>query len=115
MSVSFNGFKESMATFLAASGLTAGMPVKISASDTVDACAAGDSFCGVANQVEGGYASVQMSGFVTLGYTGTTAPAAGYNLLAGDGSGGVKVVTEGGRSMLVVRVDTAGKTAGVML
>ena len=115
MTVAFNGFKESLATFLAASGLTAGVPVKISANDTVDACAAGDSFSGVANQVGGGYASVQMSGFATLGYTGTTAPSAGYNLLAGDGSGGVKVVTTGGRSMLVIHVDTGAKTVGVML
>ena len=116
MSVAFNGFKESLATFLAASGVTsAGVPVKISANDTVDACAAGDSFCGAANQVSGGYATVQMSGFATLGYTGTTAPTVGYNLLAGDGSGGVKVVTTGGRSMLVIRVDTTAKTVGVML
>ncbi len=115
MSVAFNGFNESIATFIAASGLTAGAPVKISANDTTALCAAGDSFCGVANTVGGGYASVQMGGFATLGYTGTTAPAVGYNLLAGDGSGGVKVVTEGGRNMLVIRVDTAGKTVGVML
>jgi hypothetical protein len=56
-----------------------------------------------------------MSGFATLGYTGTTAPTVGYNLLAGDGSGGVKVVTTGGRSMLVIQADTTAKTVGVML
>lgn len=114
MSVSFNGYKESLATFKAASGLTAGVPVKISANDTVDSCAAEDSFCGVANGVSRGYASVQMSGFVTLPYTGT-APVVGYVILAADGSGGVKVVATGGRSMLVLQVDATAKTVGVML
>lgn len=115
MTVAFNGFKESLATFIAASGLEAGVPVKISANDTASACAAGDSFCGVSNQVGSGFASVQMSGFATLPYTGTTAPTVGYSILAGDGSGGVKMVTEGGRSLLVIRVDTTGKTVGIML
>ena len=114
MSVSFKGYKESLATFLAASGLLAGVPIKISANDTVDSCAAGDSFCGVATGVVRGYASVQMSGFVTLPYTGA-APAVGYTILAGDGSGGVKVVTAGGRSILVLQVDTAANTGGIML
>lgn len=115
MSVSFNGYKESLATFKAASGLLAGVPVKITANDTVDSCAAGDNFCGVANGVGRGYASVQMSGFATLPYTGTTVPSTGYNLLAADGDGGVKVVTVGGKSMLVLHVDTSAKTVGVML
>ena len=115
MSVSFNGYKESLATFKAASGLTAGVPVKISANDTVDSCAAGDCFCGVANGVSRGYASVQMSGFVTLGYTGATVPVVGYTTLAGDGNGGVEVAADGGRSMLVLQVDATAKTVGVML
>jgi hypothetical protein len=115
MSVSFKGYKESLATFLAASGLLAGVPIKISANDTVDSCVVGDSFCGVATGVGRGYASVQMSGFVTLPYTGTTAPSVGYGLLAGDGDGGVQVVTTGGRSMLVLQVDTVENTVGIML
>lgn len=114
MSVSFNGYKESLATFKAADGLTPGVPVKISANDTVDSCAAEESFCGVANGVSRGYASVQMSGFVTLVYTGA-APTVGYKTLAADGSGGVKVVATGGRSLLLLQVDTAAKTVGVML
>ncbi len=115
MSVAFNGYKESLATFKAANGLTAGVPVKVSANGTVDRCAAGDNFCGVASGVGSGYASVQMGGFVSLPYTGATAPVVGYTSLAADGSGGVKVVTEGGRSMLVFEVDTTVKTVGFML
>ena len=94
--------------------MTQGVPVKISANDTVDSCAAEDSFCGVANGVSGGYASVQMSGFIRLPYNGTAA-VAGYVILAADGSGGVKVVATGGRSILVLRVDMAAKTVGIML
>jgi len=114
MSISFNGFGEKAATFKAAEGLTAGVPVKVSANDTAAPCAAGDKFCGVSLGVDSGYAAVQLSGFAVLPYTGTAAPAVGYNALAADGSGGVKVL-EGGRSLLVVHVDTTAKTAGIVL
>ena len=114
MSISFNGFGEKAATFKAAEGLTAGVPVKVSANDTAAPCAAGDDFCGVALGVSGGYAAVQLSGFAVLPYTGATAPSVGYNALAADGSGGVKVL-EGGRSLLAVNVDTTAKTVGVMM
>lgn len=115
MAVAFNGYKESLATFKAANGLTAGVPVKMSANGTVDTCAAGDSFCGVASGAGKGYASVQMSGFISLPYSGVTPPAVGYASLAANGSGGVKVVTDGGRSLLVLEVDTTAKTVGFML
>lgn len=114
MSISFNGFGEKAATFKAAEGLAAGVPVKVSANDTAAPCAAGDDFCGVAMNVSGGYAAVQLSGFAVLPYTGATAPAVGYSELAADGSGGVKVLA-GGRSLLVVNVDTTAKTAGIVL
>ena len=64
MSVSTNGFGENVLTFKAASGVTAGVPVKISANDTVAVCSAGNIFCGVATEVSGGYAGVQLTGFV---------------------------------------------------
>ena len=55
-----------------------------------------------------------MSGFVELPYSGE-APAVGYQTLAADGAGGVKTVTAGGRSLLVVMVDSANETVGVFL
>ena len=72
---------------------------KMHANDTVAACAAGNDFIG---------------GFVTLHYTGTTAPTVGECALAGDGKGGV-AVTENAKKYRVLRVDTAAKTVGLYL
>ena len=95
MSVSTKGFCENVLTLKAASGLKAGVPVAVSANDTVSAAGADAKFCGVSVNVNGGYAGVQLSGVVTMPYTGTDAPAVGYAALAADGAGGVKVSTKG--------------------
>ena len=113
MLVSFNGFGESIATFEAA-GAAAGAPVKMSGNGAVSACAAGDTFCGIAIVPNGSCASVQLGGYVKVTYSGT-APTVGYNTLAADGSNGVKTVTTGGRQYLVLDIDTASKTAGIIL
>ena len=78
MSVSTKGFCENVLTLKAASGLKAGVPVAVSANDTVSAAGADAKFCGVSVNVNGGYAGVQLSGVVTMPYTGTDAPAVGY-------------------------------------
>ena len=62
---------------------------KMHANDTVAACAAGNDFIGVVVGKRDGLACVQVAGFVTLHYTGTTAPSVGECALAGDGKGGV--------------------------
>ena len=64
---------------------------KMHANDTVAACAAGNDFIGVVVGKRDGLACVQVAGFVTLHYTGTTAPTVGECALAGDGKGGVAV------------------------
>ena len=115
MSISFNGFNESTLTFKAASGFTSsGIPVKMSANSTVAACAEGNSFIGVSKSVDGGLAAVQVSGAVTVGYSGT-APTAGYNTLAADGNGKVLVASTGGREYLVVDVKTASSLVTFIL
>ena len=86
MSVSTKGFCENVLTLKAASGLTAGVPVAVSANDTVSSAGADAKFCGVGVNVNGGYAGVQLCGAVTLPYTGTEAPAVGYAALAADGA-----------------------------
>lgn len=86
MSVSTKGFCENVLTLKAASGLKAGVPVAVSANDTVSAAGADAKFCGVSVNVNGGYAGVQLSGVVTMPYTGTEAPAVGYAALASDGA-----------------------------
>ena len=71
-------------------------------------------FCGVSVNVNGGYAGVQLSGVVTMPYTGTDAPAVGYAALASDGAYGVKASTKG-NTYLVLSVNTTAKTVSFML
>ena len=114
MNISYDGIGELAATFRC-SGVTEGHAVKLSASETVAECSAGDAFCGVAVSVsKGGDAcAVQLRGMVTIPYTGT-APAAGSGILAANGSGGVKTAASGG-SYLIVAADTTAKTVTILL
>ena len=112
--ITFDSIREDLVTFTAASGLTAGKPCKISANGTVSACSEDDAFCGVAKQVRGGLAGVQMHGYVELAYTGTTAPTVGWCGLSADGAGGVQKDADG-RAYLVAKVDTTAGTVGLFL
>lgn len=112
MSVSFGGFNANTATFKTSADLESGCAVKISESNTVEACADGDVFCGFVIDGEGGYASVQLSGAVTAAYTGT-APEVGYANLASDGTG-VKASTSG-REYLVIAVDETALTVTFLM
>ncbi len=113
MELSFMGYGEKAATFAASNGVTAGTPVKMTADGTVGPCAAGDLFCGAALNERGSYAAVQLAGYVRLPYDGT-APAAGYQTLAAAANGKIGV-NAAGRSLLVIDVDTAAKTCGLIL
>ena len=101
MSISYEGIGAWCATFAAGTGAEEGK----------------DGFCGVVAAMgrDGKACSVQLSGLVRVPYSGETAPAVGWNLLAADGNGGVSVVTSGGHSYLAVEVDTTGKTMTIML
>lgn len=103
MQVSFEGYGEQVATFACGEGLQVGVPVKVSANGTVAAAAANDAFFGVAVSVRGGYAAVQMAGYVRLPYSGETAPALGYQRIAA-AAGGKVASNEAGHAMLVVDV-----------
>lgn len=113
MNISLIGYGENAVTFEAAANVAAGAPVKLTASGTVGACAAGDLFCGVALNVRDGYAAVQLGGYVRIPYDGT-APAVGYQTLAA-AAGGKITVSASGRSLLVTDVDTAAKICGLIL
>lgn len=113
MSISVNGFNEKTLTFKAEKTVKAGTPVKISKNDTVAACATGNAICGVAVNVDGGYAGVQLQGFVTLKYTGP-APSLGLSLLAADGTGGVKTA-DAGKKYIITNVNTEKTTVSFML
>ena len=111
--ISFEGIGQVMATFHAQEGVTAGQVVKVTANGTVAGCAAGDDFCGVALNVRGGCAGVQLGGFVTLKCAGTE--SAGYMNLCADGNGGVKAAESGGKTVLVASVDASVKQCVVLL
>ncbi|MCI1965730.1 MAG: hypothetical protein LKJ17_06325 [Oscillospiraceae bacterium] len=114
MNVSLNGFRESMVTFETETSLSAGTPVKLTANGVVGPCADGDVFCGVAANERGGFAAVQLGGYLRLPYDGT-APAVGFQNLCAAGNGKIKVTATGGRSLLVTDVDTAAQTCGIIL
>ena len=107
MSVSFDGVGQVCATFLG-SGIEEGQAVKVSGWGTAAVCGDGESFCGAAICCRDGACTVQVSGFLTLGYTGT-APAAGPVKLCGYGQGGA--VT----ACLAVDADSAAKTVTILL
>ncbi|MBR2667321.1 MAG: hypothetical protein IKD96_04085 [Oscillospiraceae bacterium] len=123
MSISFQGMGEQLVSFEAGT-VTAGYPVSMSDNGKVANSGNGDCFAGIAvHKSDDGFAAVQLSGFVTLAYSGT-APSLGWQRIAANGSGGVKtasssvsegVVTEGGRLCLVVDVDTANTRVGLFL
>ena len=113
MNVSFFGFNESSITFTADESVISGAPVKVSDNGTVTACAVNDDFCGVATDVRGGCATVQMSGYVKMNYSGN-APSLGYTGLAA-GADGTVCANEGGRVHLVTDLDKTTSTVGFML
>ncbi|MEE1104932.1 MAG: hypothetical protein UH083_03130, partial [Ruminococcus sp.] len=81
MNVNFNGYGENVLTFIADSSLTEpGGFVKMTADGTVGKCSAGDIFCGVCVGLRGGYAAVQMSGYVTMSAASAKIPV-GYIML----------------------------------
>jgi len=113
--VSFQGIGESVVTFYNSrtNGAISGEPVKMSGNGEVAHCADGDRFFGVALASDGGFAAVQTDGYAEINYSGI-APAVGFTKLAADGTGGVKTAETGGE-FLVVEVDAANKTVGLML
>ncbi len=110
MTVSFDGYNANTITFEAASGVTVGLPVMISANGKVSN--ATSTFCGVCKSLKNGYAAVQLDGYVRLPYTGSI--AVGYKQLVVD-DGEIKVDTTNGREHLVTDVDSTTNTVGIIL
>ena len=114
MKISLNGCGENVATFEAEAGVTAGMPVKMTGNGVVGSCAEKDAFCGVAVSVRGGFAAVQLGGYVQMPYSGSTVPEVGYQTLNGAGDGKIQVEATG-RNILVTDVDITAQTCGIIL
>jgi hypothetical protein len=104
--VSFDGIGEKLVTFYAGEDVKVGQVVKVSEDSTVGPCADGDKFCGVAVNLRGGCAGVQMEGFAQVTCE-DTAVTVGYVTLAADGKGGVKKA-DAGKEYLVAAVEDTG-------
>lgn len=118
MSISYQGIGEWCATFWC-DDLTEGTVVTLSDDGEVDACSAGEIFCGVVRSVghDGKACSVQLGGLAEVKYSGDDAPEIGYNELVADAAGGVAVAgdDDAGMNYLVIAVDTTAKTAVIKL
>ncbi len=111
MNVNFNGFNESVATFIADTNLTqTGVPVKVTGDGKVSMCAVNEPFCGICVGLRGGYAAVQLSGYVTVNTIAKV--ATGYKKLAA-GSSGKIIVSDVGREYLVI--NSTATEAGIIL
>lgn len=110
MNVNFNGYGENVATFIAEGSVSVGAPVKISGDGTVSACSSGDKFCGICLAVRDGYASVQLSGYISVSTTSEI--SVGYQTISA-GANGKVATSDTGREYLVV--DSTATTAGIIL
>lgn len=110
--VGFTGFHENMVTFHCDDTVKVGIPVTVNGKAAVTKSTAGMSFCGIARSVRENCASVQLSGYMRLPYSGT-APAYGVTSITADGNGGIKSGV--GCSVLVVEIDTEAKECGFIL
>ena len=114
MSVSFEGIGQVCATFQG-SGLAEGHVVRMAGRAEAGACGDGDPFCGVALCCKEDACTVQVGGFVTVGYSGDM-PEPGTASLCANGEGGVRAAGESaGRACLVVDADAAAKTVTILL
>lgn len=109
-----DGFETKEVTLRISDGVAVGKAVGLTNNCTALRPAAGAHFCGVCNEVRGKYASVVMRGHAKTMFTGT-APIVGYNKLAADGTGYVKVDDTNGRLILVTAVDAENNTIEFLL
>lgn len=114
MKVSYEGVAEQVATFqvdgASNPAVQVGTVVALSGNGTVKACPASTAPAGVVLGVKDGLAAVQVAGYMRFSCDNDM--AVGYAQLALDASG--KLAAGSGRGGLVVDVDTAAGTCGVI-
>lgn len=113
MNISYQDIAQVCASFQAQMGLSEGKLCKVTANGTVGACAKGDVFHGVTNKVHNDMAAVVLRGFVTVKYAGTV-PTLGECTMTAASAYEVQLA-DGGRSCLVVNVDTANREVTILL
>lgn len=115
MKISYEGMGQWAATF-ACGEVSVGQVVMVDAEDSVKSCSAGDAFAGVvlSKARSGDACAVVLGGTAEVSYSGSSAPAVGWQKLCADGNGGVKT-DAGGREHLVLAVDEAAKRCVIVL
>lgn len=109
----FDGFDTTEATFLKDKNVAVGKAVGVGTLKRASILADDGLFCGICSAVNDLYASVILKGHARVKYSGT-APTLGYNKLASDGNGYVKV-SENGRHILVLDIDTVNQLIDIIL
>lgn len=107
------GFETKEVTLYTQDSITPGTAVALRENCTAAIPASGEKFCGVCTDVRGNYITVALKGYAETTFSGT-APAVGYNTLAGDGNGNA-TVSENGREILVAEVDTTAQKIIIIL
>lgn len=107
MSISMNSIGQVCVTCLN-TNVQINQPCKVTANNTVAACAEGNTIEGVVVAERNHLVTVAVRGFVTLPYIGT-APTLGYCPIVAAGNGKVKKL-DGAREYQVFSIDTAKKT-----
>ena len=91
-----------------------GMAVMISDNYTATIPVSNTRFAGICTGVRGNYVTVAINGVVTVPYTGTDIPV-GYNSLASDGNGVVKIDFGGSFEHLILDADAQKKLITFLL
>lgn len=110
MKIEYKGIMENVVTFLKSGTVNIGDMVKVTESDTVSVCTAGDVFDGIAVSVGENIVGVQLTGFAELPVT--SAPGFGKQVMA-VGENGTITTAQTGRECCVVSYDSVVGTATV--
>lgn len=111
--VSYKGFNQGVLTFKA-NGVQIGAPVSIDMNGNAVKAINGNEFVGICVGVHDGYATVQISGYVEIKYSGSIS-ASGYAALVSDGKNGVKSSTTNLARYKMIKNDTENNVVGFIL
>ena len=114
MITQLDGFNINEATFYTDGDLKPGMAVDIGDGFTAIVPREGTPIVGVCTSVRGNYASVALTGVVTVPYTGSGITV-GYCKLSAAANGAVKADTSSMKAYLVLEVDSYEKLITIML
>lgn len=114
--ISFEGFNNQYATFIAEEGMTSGTPVLFDEGNACYEAQDGDAFTGICTETRNGLATVLLQGYYEIKYSGT-APGYGYQRLIANGAAGVKLAGDEDEVpfVRVLKVDGDKKTVGFIL